>query len=188
MLDDGHAEHVPGCNMAFAREKLLALGGFDPQFRQAGDDVDVCWRWLDAGWKIGYAPEAMVWHHRRNTVRAYLKQQKGYGRAEAMVLLKHPQRANDFGRSRCNAPKGKHFRPRRPGVGGAMIVHYDEPKNTASFPAAAPAAKRRGRRPGKKRSGVDWGVASAKTRDPPRQARRWPNLSLRRQLWIIGVG
>ena len=99
MLDDHHAEHVPGCNMAFHRETLLELGGFDPQFRQAGDDVDICWRLIDAGHHIGFAPGAMVWHHRRNSVRAYLRQQKGYGRAEALVHFKHPRRYSMYGRS-----------------------------------------------------------------------------------------
>lgn len=99
MLDDHRAEHVPGCNMAFRRSTLLGMGGFDSQFRQAGDDVDICWRMLDADLRIGYAAGAMVWHHRRSTVRAYLKQQKGYGRSEAMVHFKHPQRCGTFGRS-----------------------------------------------------------------------------------------
>ncbi|HSI32880.1 MAG: glycosyltransferase [Phycisphaerae bacterium] len=102
MFDDRYAEHVPGCNMAFRRDALLALGGFDAQFRQAGDDVDVCWRFLDAGKRIGYAPAAWVWHHRRGTVRAYLKQQKGYGRSEAMLGFKHPHRFNARGCARWN--------------------------------------------------------------------------------------
>ncbi len=99
MLDDQHAEHVPGCNMAFKRSTLLGIGGFDPQFCQAGDDVDICWRFLDADLPIGYAPGAMVWHHRRPSVKAYARQQKGYGRSEAMVHFKHPQRCGAFGRS-----------------------------------------------------------------------------------------
>jgi glycosyltransferase involved in cell wall biosynthesis len=100
MIDDRLAEHVPGCNMAFDRARLLALGGFDEQFRQAGDDVDICWRFLDAGHSIGYAPGALVWHHRRATVRGYIKQQAGYGRSEAMVLFKHPRRAATLGGTR----------------------------------------------------------------------------------------
>ena len=44
LLDDRIAEHVPGCNMAFRREALLAIGGFNPIYLRAGDDVDVCWR------------------------------------------------------------------------------------------------------------------------------------------------
>jgi len=100
MFDDQFAEHVPGCNMAFRRRTLLAIGGFDPQFRQAGDDVDVCWRLIAEGYRIGFAASAMVWHHRRCTVRAYYRQQKGYGRAEAMLAFKHPQRFLATGRLR----------------------------------------------------------------------------------------
>jgi len=100
MLYDRRAEHIPGCNMAFRRDRLLELGGFDPQFTQAGDDVDICWRFLDAGFEIGYAPAALVWHHRRSTARAYCRQQKGYGRAEAMLQFKHPNRFNAVGCSR----------------------------------------------------------------------------------------
>ena len=44
LLDDRIAEHVPGCNMAFRREALLAIDGFNPVYLRAGDDVDVCWR------------------------------------------------------------------------------------------------------------------------------------------------
>lgn len=99
MLDDRYAEHVPGCNLAFYRDELFDVGGFDPQFRQAGDDVDICWRLIDAGKKIGYAPGAMVWHHRRCSVGAYVKQQKGYGRSEAMVHFKHPGRFDALGKS-----------------------------------------------------------------------------------------
>jgi glycosyltransferase involved in cell wall biosynthesis len=92
MLDDCRAEHIPGCNMAFRRNALMRLGGFDPQYRQAGDDVDMCWRLIDEGGVIGYAPGGFVWHHRRETVGAYLKQQIGYGKAEALLHFKHPQR------------------------------------------------------------------------------------------------
>ncbi len=98
MLDDRHAEHVPGCNMAVRRDVLLDMGGFDTQFRQAGDDVDVCWRLLDQGYSIGFAPAAVVWHHRRCTVRDYLKQQRGYGRSEGLVSFKHPKRFGQYGR------------------------------------------------------------------------------------------
>ena len=54
------AEHIPGCNMAFRREALEAIGGFDPQFRIAGDDVDICWRLQERGWTIGFCPAAVV--------------------------------------------------------------------------------------------------------------------------------
>jgi O-antigen biosynthesis protein len=97
LLSDRVAEHIPGCNMAYRRDKLLVIGGFDPRFRVAGDDVGVCWRLQERGWTIGFAPAAVVWHHRRGSLRAYLKQQKGYAKAEALLAEKWPGKYNGAG-------------------------------------------------------------------------------------------
>ncbi|HET9004157.1 MAG TPA: glycosyltransferase, partial [Gemmatimonadaceae bacterium] len=97
LLSDREAEHIPGCNMAFRKAALDAIGGFDPQFRAAGDDVDICWRLRERGWQLGFSPAALVWHHRRNSVRAYWKQQRGYGRAEALLERKWPEKYNSAG-------------------------------------------------------------------------------------------
>jgi len=90
MLDDRIAEHVPGCNMAFRRNVLLEVGGFNPIYLRAGDDVDICWRLQARGWKIGFAPSALVWHRHRSSVRAYWKQQVGYGEGESWLKPHHP--------------------------------------------------------------------------------------------------
>ena len=100
LLSDREAEHLPGCNMAFRRTALERLGGFDPQFHVAGDDVDICWRLLDAGHRLGFSPAAVVWHSRRPSVRAYLRQQRGYGAAEALLERKWPQRYGPTGQAR----------------------------------------------------------------------------------------
>jgi O-antigen biosynthesis protein len=100
LLSDDVAEHIAGCNMAFRRDVLLRLGGFDPVYRAAGDDVDICWRFQDEGYTIGFSPAAVVWHFRRNTVRAYIGQQRGYGKAEALVYSRHPFRFNLFGQAK----------------------------------------------------------------------------------------
>ncbi|HNQ74015.1 MAG TPA: glycosyltransferase [Verrucomicrobiota bacterium] len=100
MISDREAEHIPGCNMAFRKSALVAIGGFDPIFHTAGDDVDVCWRLQQAGCKIGFNAAGFVWHYRRATVRAYWRQQSGYGRAEALLVRKHPEYFNAFGNSR----------------------------------------------------------------------------------------
>jgi GT2 family glycosyltransferase len=97
MLTDRRAEHIPGCNMAFYKWALAQVGGFDPIFHKAGDDVDLCWRLQQAGLKIGFSPAAFVWHYRRSTIGAYLKQQRGYGEAEALLVRKHPECFNSFG-------------------------------------------------------------------------------------------
>ncbi len=89
LLTDVVAEHIPGCNMAFHRWAFDAVGGFDPDYRKAGDDVDFCWRLQQSEQVIAFSPAAVVWHYRRFTLRAFAKQQKGYGEAESMLRFKH---------------------------------------------------------------------------------------------------
>ena len=97
LLSDTEAEHVPGCNMAFRREALAAIDGFDERYRAAGDDVDLCWRLQARGGRIGFHAGAMDWHHRRNSLKTYWNQQKGYGKAEALLEEKWPERYNALG-------------------------------------------------------------------------------------------
>lgn len=100
LLTDREAEHLPGCNLAIRKTALAAMGGFRAQYRVAGDDVDVCWRLREAGGKLHFVPGAMVWHHRRYTVGAYFRQQRGYGRAEALLMKDHPERFGSLGGAR----------------------------------------------------------------------------------------
>ncbi|MQA29255.1 MAG: glycosyltransferase [Luteitalea sp.] len=95
LLDDRIAEHVPGCNMAFRRGALLAIGGFNPIYLRAGDDVDVCWRLQARGWRIGFSSSALVWHHHRSSIKAYWRQQVGYGEGERWLMAHHPEKFLD---------------------------------------------------------------------------------------------
>jgi len=97
LLTDTLAEHIPGCNMTFRKSALEAVGGFDPRYRAAGDDVDICWRIQEQVGKIGFHAAAMDWHHRRNSMRMYWKQQQGYGKAEALLEEKWPEKYNALG-------------------------------------------------------------------------------------------
>ena len=97
LLTDTLAEHIPGCNMTFRKSALEAVGGFDPRYRAAGDDVDICWRIQEQVGKIGFHAAAMDWHHRRNSMSMYWKQQQGYGKAEALLEEKWPEKYNALG-------------------------------------------------------------------------------------------
>lgn len=96
MLDDQSAEHIPGCNMAFWKWALQEINGFDPIFTAAGDDVDICWRILERNYRIGFSSSAVVWHHRRPSAKAYWRQQVGYGKSEALLERKHPNKFNPW--------------------------------------------------------------------------------------------
>ncbi len=142
MLTDREAEHIPGCNMAFYKWALDEIGGFDPIFRRAGDDVDVCWRIQERGYKIGFSHAGFVWHYRRSNVRAYLKQQAGYGEAEALLVRKHPEYFNNIGGS---VWRGRIYTPAKTGIetgppiiyhgafGGAMFQSIYRPQSSAAL-------------------------------------------------------
>jgi GT2 family glycosyltransferase len=139
MLTDRVAEHIPGCNMAFYKRALNEIGDFDAIFMRAGDDVDVCWRLQQAGCKIGFSPSAFVWHYRRSTIAAYLKQQEGYGEAEALLVRKHPENFNSFG---GGIWQGRIYAPSKFGVELRAPVIYHGLFGSAGFQkiyAAAPA-------------------------------------------------
>lgn len=144
MLTDRQAEHIPGCNMAFYKWALEEIGGFDPIFTAAGDDVDVCWRLQQAGYKIGFSPGGFVWHYRRSTIRDYLKQQRGYGQAEALLVRKHPEYFNALGgsiwRGRIYTSAKLGLQLRQPiiyrglfGSAGFSSVYAVEPANSLMF-------------------------------------------------------
>jgi hypothetical protein len=63
-----------------------------------------------------------VWHYRRNTIKAYLKQQRGYGEAEALLKYKHPDHFNTLGASHW---RGRIYGGDRIGVklGGDVVYH-----------------------------------------------------------------
>jgi glycosyltransferase involved in cell wall biosynthesis len=97
LITDQEAEHIPGCNMAFRKDCLKAIDGFDQKFKIAGDDVDVCWRMQQYGLWLAFSPSAKVWHRRRNSIQAYWRQQIEYGKAEAILEKKWPYKYNNIG-------------------------------------------------------------------------------------------
>ena len=64
---------VPGCNSVFRKEALLDVGGFDPDFFEGGEDVDVSRRLKEKGYFLDYVPELTVFHKPRGTLAGYLK-------------------------------------------------------------------------------------------------------------------
>ncbi len=100
LLNDTVAEHIPGCNMAFRRWALEEVGGFDPIYTRAGDDVDICWRLQERGWRLAFSPSALVWHHHRSSVKAYWRQQVGYGEGESFLEHRHQEKFNERGQTR----------------------------------------------------------------------------------------
>ena len=65
------------------------VGGFDPSLR-VGEDVDLVWRLVEAGWRARYEPQSVVGHRPRATLAALLRQRFGYGRSAGALDRRHP--------------------------------------------------------------------------------------------------
>jgi glycosyltransferase involved in cell wall biosynthesis len=109
------ASHLPGCNMAFRREVLVDLGGFDPDLPSA-EDVDFQLRLATRGLELGYHPAAFVWHHRRPGVRTYLRQQYSYGRGQTLLALRNPEYFHRHRLHKLLRALGRRTRPDWPAV------------------------------------------------------------------------
>lgn len=61
-IRDGFARKLQGTNMAFRRDALVRLGGFDEVFAFYLDDTDMAFRLGQAGLRSAWVPRAMVHH------------------------------------------------------------------------------------------------------------------------------
>jgi GT2 family glycosyltransferase len=59
---------VTGAALALRRRAWEEMGGFDEEFRFYGQDLDLCLRLRDAGWKIELLPDFRVLHHHGATI------------------------------------------------------------------------------------------------------------------------
>jgi GT2 family glycosyltransferase len=80
------------CNIAYPRELLERLGGFDETFWEAaGEDTDLGWRAVEAGARVVYEPAALNWHavHEPGAWQLIRVSQKW--RLGVRTVARHPQ-------------------------------------------------------------------------------------------------
>jgi GT2 family glycosyltransferase len=80
-----------GCNVAFRRDVLDGLGGFDPALgpgtvARAGEDLLLLLRLLAGGGRLAYEPSAVVWHWHRAEALQLRRQATGFGRGFTAML------------------------------------------------------------------------------------------------------
>lgn len=81
--------YVPAAMVLCRTDALHAVGGFDASMR-VGEDVDLVWRLVEAGWRCRYEPAVEVCHEPRRDLRAWLAQRVGYGTSAAPLAVRHP--------------------------------------------------------------------------------------------------
>jgi len=78
----------PSCNEGFSREAITKAGGFDSWFITA-EDIDLNMRAVDAGYKIVYNPNAVIYHRTKATVYRFFKQAFWNGAGRKQLTMKH---------------------------------------------------------------------------------------------------
>ena len=92
------ADWMLGAFLLLRRTMLEELGGFDEGFRLYGEDIDLAYRAMRAGWERWYVPAAVVRHeHQAVTDRRWLTRRTlWHWRGVARFVRKHPERLRAF--------------------------------------------------------------------------------------------
>ena len=95
-LDKGRhptvAPFFAGANVAFRRDALEEIGGFDPKC-VTGEDCDICARLSAADKELYMRRQAIVAHNNPSTFKRLIQQWYGYGRYHPYVFHKHNESA-----------------------------------------------------------------------------------------------
>jgi GT2 family glycosyltransferase len=96
-----HAAFFPSNNLAVSKSSFQAIGGFNVRFEFPGaEDRDLCDRWLRHGFRLHYAPEAIVHHAHFLTLGSFWSQHVSYGRGAYSFWHANRRRGAGFDRRR----------------------------------------------------------------------------------------
>jgi mycofactocin glycosyltransferase len=85
----GTVSYVPSAAIICRRSALNQVGGFDETLK-SGEDVDLCWRFIEADARLRYEPIALVGHDHRTQLRDWFARKAFYGSSAAPLAVRHP--------------------------------------------------------------------------------------------------
>jgi GT2 family glycosyltransferase len=88
-------------NWASRRAVLEELGGFDERFRR-GEDVDLSYRMIQAGYTLAFAPAAVIYHHNEERLAGLFREGFQHGFHGVFALKQHEAFVRAFGHTRVD--------------------------------------------------------------------------------------
>jgi glycosyltransferase involved in cell wall biosynthesis len=88
-LEPRRVNDYPAYNLLVRRDALETVGGWDTTF-YGGEDTVLCLRLAERGWLVEYAPDVVVFHHRRPILRSHLRQVANVGRHRGYFVRAFP--------------------------------------------------------------------------------------------------
>jgi GT2 family glycosyltransferase len=62
LSSESGTDFLSGCSFLIRRQVIEQVGGFDERYFCYAEDVDLSVRICQHGWRLGYVPDAVVWH------------------------------------------------------------------------------------------------------------------------------
>jgi GT2 family glycosyltransferase len=90
--DDGQGSFFASNNLCVQTDLFRAVGGFDPNLT-TGEDREFCDRWEQAGYRLAYVSEALIYHSHSLTLSTFWQQHFDYGRGAAQWRKTHFKRS-----------------------------------------------------------------------------------------------
>jgi glycosyltransferase involved in cell wall biosynthesis len=76
---------------AFRRDRFLEMTGYDTSFPLAcAEDIELSYRMSERGWKMMFAPRAVVYHTHPDTIGKYLKKKYKFAFWRVLAVRKNP--------------------------------------------------------------------------------------------------
>lgn len=91
VLPHSTVSYVPSAAVVCRTSAIRAVGGFDETLH-SGEDVDLCWRLVEAGARLRYEPIARVAHNHRTDLRDWIARKAFYGGSAAPLSIRHPDK------------------------------------------------------------------------------------------------
>lgn len=91
MLPHSTVSYVPSAAIVCRSSAIRDVGGFD-ETMHSGEDVDLCWRLIEAGARLRYEPIALVAHDHRTQLRDWIARKAFYGGSAAPLAVRHPDK------------------------------------------------------------------------------------------------
>jgi glycosyltransferase involved in cell wall biosynthesis len=86
-------DFVDTYSAAYRRDLFLAMGGFDTHYPGATvEDQEFSFRLAEAGHRLVFVPQAVVWHRHDRTVAEYARRKYQIGYWKALVVRQHPDK------------------------------------------------------------------------------------------------
>lgn len=88
-------DDLPSVNLIVKADLFRQIGGYDSNY-YPGEDTKLCLDIVNAGKRIIYDPEILVYHHRRRMFRQHLKQATNYAKHRGYFAKVLPQTSRKF--------------------------------------------------------------------------------------------